>query len=157
MIDGVTSRPFLAQTLSPFERPEVSFREKIIELSREKYASQRAKVEEKIAKEWLGEEEELYTARCWVCGKEIEVPFEPEPGRPVYCKECMKKIREGKIEPPRAPLYEAPSVKDEGFVGLDELKKEKAEKKEEPKKKTVSPDLEDLRKALRQSLQKKKD
>lgn len=29
------------------------------------------------------------------CGKEItEMPFEPTPGRPVYCRDCFKKIRD---------------------------------------------------------------
>jgi len=32
---------------------------------------------------------------CSDCGKEItELPFEPTPGRPVYCKECWAKRRE---------------------------------------------------------------
>jgi CxxC-x17-CxxC domain-containing protein len=31
---------------------------------------------------------------CADCGKEItELPFEPTPGRPVYCKECWEKRR----------------------------------------------------------------
>jgi CxxC-x17-CxxC domain-containing protein len=31
---------------------------------------------------------------CSDCGKEItELPFEPTPGRPVYCKECWAKKR----------------------------------------------------------------
>jgi len=32
---------------------------------------------------------------CADCGAEItELPFEPTPGRPVYCKECWTKRRE---------------------------------------------------------------
>lgn len=31
---------------------------------------------------------------CSDCGKEItELPFEPSPDRPVYCKECWSKRR----------------------------------------------------------------
>jgi CxxC-x17-CxxC domain-containing protein len=31
---------------------------------------------------------------CSGCGSEItELPFEPTPGRPVYCKECWAKKR----------------------------------------------------------------
>ncbi len=56
MIDGVTSRPFAAATLPPFPRPEKSYREKIISLSRERYGTKREKVEEKIAR-WSGIEE----------------------------------------------------------------------------------------------------
>lgn len=47
MIDGVSSRPFSAVTLSP-NKPEESLKERIIELSREKYAMRRAEVEKTI-------------------------------------------------------------------------------------------------------------
>ena len=34
---------------------------------------------------------------CADCGKEItELPFEPDPNRPVYCKECWAKRRQGR-------------------------------------------------------------
>ena len=159
MIDGVTSRPFLAKSLPPRQKPEVSLREEIIESSRKKYTTSREKVEKEIAKEWLEKEEEkkLYKSRCWVCGKEVEVPFKPEPGRPVYCKECLEKIRKNEIEAPSAPLYENKgySLKDGKFVGLEELKKEKPKKASE-KKKTPSS-LEDIRKALEESLRRSKD
>jgi hypothetical protein len=50
MIDGVASRPFSAATLAPISRPKESYAEKIIEKSREKYASFKKEVEEKILK-----------------------------------------------------------------------------------------------------------
>lgn len=31
---------------------------------------------------------EMHKTTCSECGKECEVPFQPEEGRPVYCKEC---------------------------------------------------------------------
>ncbi len=34
----------------------------------------------------------LYDAICDNCGKPTKVVFEPQKGRPVYCKSCMKKI-----------------------------------------------------------------
>lgn len=51
MIDGVTSAPFSAVTLPPIERGAVSFREKILAHSRERFARPRALVEEEI-KTW---------------------------------------------------------------------------------------------------------
>ena len=48
MIDGVTSRPFSAQTLAPMEKQAVSFRKEIIEFSREKYGTPSLQVREKI-------------------------------------------------------------------------------------------------------------
>jgi CxxC-x17-CxxC domain-containing protein len=50
MIDGVASRPFSAFTLPPVEIKEKINTEKIIETSREKYATAREEVEEKIIK-----------------------------------------------------------------------------------------------------------
>jgi ATP-dependent RNA helicase DeaD len=36
---------------------------------------------------------ETYKAICTDCGNECEVPFKPEPNRPVYCRECWAKRR----------------------------------------------------------------
>lgn len=43
-----------------------------------------------------GDEEEvtsLHEAKCSECGAECEVPFKPDPHRPVYCKACWSKRR----------------------------------------------------------------
>ncbi len=39
---------------------------------------------------------EMHKAICSDCQKECEVPFVPDPNRPVYCRECLAKRR-----PPR--------------------------------------------------------
>ncbi len=31
---------------------------------------------------------EMHKATCSECGQECEVPFKPQEGKPVYCKEC---------------------------------------------------------------------
>ena len=36
---------------------------------------------------------ETYKAICTDCGNECEVPFKPDPNRPVYCRECWAKRR----------------------------------------------------------------
>ncbi len=33
----------------------------------------------------------MYKAKCSNCGEETEVPFKPDPDRPVYCRECYAK------------------------------------------------------------------
>ncbi|MGD6807959.1 MAG: CxxC-x17-CxxC domain-containing protein [Candidatus Bathyarchaeia archaeon] len=38
----------------------------------------------------------MFKAVCSECGRECEVPFKPDPNRPVYCRECWAKKR-----PPR--------------------------------------------------------
>jgi CxxC-x17-CxxC domain-containing protein len=40
-----------------------------------------------------------YQAVCSSCGKTTTLPFEPTPGRPVYCRDCMKKIDAGEMKP----------------------------------------------------------
>ena len=39
----------------------------------------------------MAEERKMYPCTCSDCGKDSEVPFEPKPDRPVYCKECLPK------------------------------------------------------------------
>ena len=120
MVDGVTSRPFSANTLPPLKVEVVGeAKEKIIEESRRSYCRPRAIIEKEINK-WSGmnidEDEgeehftpaaattptapsnpnlELFPATCTNCGKPTKVPFRPTPGKPVYCKECYDKFKAG--------------------------------------------------------------
>lgn len=104
MIDGVTSRPFSAKTLPPMKIDlSAGVKEKIIESSRALYARPREEVEAEIAK-WsgmvqVGDEAAKFKADCSNCGKVTMVPFEPKEGRPVYCKDCMFKIKSGELKP----------------------------------------------------------
>ncbi|MBP2029673.1 CxxC-x17-CxxC domain-containing protein [Methanohalophilus levihalophilus] len=34
---------------------------------------------------------EMHKAKCSDCGQETEVPFVPDPDRPVYCRDCYQK------------------------------------------------------------------
>ena len=36
---------------------------------------------------------EMHKAICAECGKECEVPFKPQEGRDVFCRECYAKKR----------------------------------------------------------------
>jgi len=108
MIDGITSAPFSATTLPPMEKMVVSEKEKIIHASRERYSVPRGIIEDKIAK-WTGEindsvaknpmpagspvQPKMHEIICSMCNKKTKVIFEPEPGRKVYCKACLKKIQ----------------------------------------------------------------
>jgi len=112
MVDGVTSRPFSASTLPPFRTqvsPETA--EAIVANSRKKFTKPRFIVEEEV-NQWasamsVGGQAVKYTVQCSVCGKTTDVPFEPEPGRPVYCKECLEKIKSGEIKPIRGDRTQA--------------------------------------------------
>lgn len=104
MIDGITSRPFSATTLPPIKVDIAKgAKEKIIESSRRLYTRSRKEVEDEISK-WsgmlqVGEGEAKYKADCSNCKKSTMVPFEPKEGRPIYCKECMFKIKSGELKP----------------------------------------------------------
>ncbi|MCW3981218.1 MAG: DNA-directed RNA polymerase [Candidatus Bathyarchaeota archaeon] len=39
------------------------------------------------------EPREMHKAVCADCAKECEVPFKPDPSRPVYCRDCWSKRR----------------------------------------------------------------
>ena len=36
---------------------------------------------------------QMYPAVCAECGVETEVPFQPRGDRPVYCRDCYRKVR----------------------------------------------------------------
>lgn len=129
MVDGFTSRPFSAGTIPPLKFPGnlVSIQQ-IVDRSRELYTMPRTEIEETI-NAWSSakggvvlapgevpppdeisekDKEGKFKANCAICGKEIWLPFEPTPGRPVYCKEDLAKIKSGEIAPvPSKPIPQA--------------------------------------------------
>jgi len=42
---------------------------------------------------------DYFISACSACGKEAKLPFKPTPGRPVYCSECLEKVKAGTIKP----------------------------------------------------------
>lgn len=134
LIDGFASRPFSATTLPPIPRPEKSFKDKITKLSRERYGTPRQTVEERIAK-WseavqveqrIKEDAPGFETVCWECGQKIKVGFEPDGVRPVYCKDCLKKVMSVKSaggimpRPARPPMGNDQMPRPALSVGRDE-------------------------------------
>ncbi|MDD5337817.1 MAG: zinc-ribbon domain containing protein [Dehalococcoidales bacterium] len=39
---------------------------------------------------------QMFAAVCSDCGKSTSVPFEPKQGRPVYCSDCYRKVRDSR-------------------------------------------------------------
>lgn len=74
MIDGVSSQPFSATTLSPIERPEKSYKDHIVDVSRKKHGKPRSEVEAHID-EWHTSHKEENSV------KEKEVVYEKIPPR----------------------------------------------------------------------------
>lgn len=136
LVGGVTCRPFSAQTLSPFavrSTPEAV--ERIINESRRLYAQPKEQVEEDIRR-WSGMSVEprpvennngapegtgKNSAQCSACGKNILLPFEPTPGRPVYCKSCLAKIKNGEMAPVSRSKHVKEAVFQRGIEHLAEL------------------------------------
>jgi len=172
MIDGLAGRPFSAVTLPPFPGPEESNREKIIGLSRERYGTPREKVEDEIGK-WLGflevadnskrpqsgrqQETTLYDAKCALCGKDTKVIFSPDGKKPVYCKNCLKKVRAEKNE--RVNSKEtAPTISLEEVAKKEPVSFSKSKKSpDNHRKERKSVNLEELRQTLKESLGKLED
>ncbi len=180
MIDGVTSEPFSATTLPPVGI-RTNNRDKIVRVSRERYALDRASVEERILR-WAGVEEtfqqaaradsralnpeeatykrlpapltrrnrsadddivrlnltsertELFEDNCWVCGRKVQLPFKPDGVRPVYCKDDIKRIRQGIIPRPKPRL-----VVTEGSAVPQGQAGEPSVQTEEPASRKVEP------------------
>jgi len=195
MIDGVSCRPFSAKTLPPMNEGETNQREKIIKVSRERYANPRKEVEDKISK-WSGimsdgddegyiKKENISSAidkssvkknktTCWSCGIDTEVSFEPDGKRPIYCKDCLEKVKAGKdvelLHKPVKKIFETKTENANQQAALRDLgiEFEGTKPKPEPmpptaslndvisrepvsfrkKKKRAEVDLKDLRKTL---------
>ncbi len=145
MIDGVASRSFSAATLAPFPKPEKTYTDKIIKLSREKHGVERKGIDKKIA-EWSQAVElaaiakkKPYEAVCSKCGKKTRVSFKPDGVRPVYCSDCLEKVR-------------AEQSKDKPEEDKNNQQKKPEQKKEDKTQKRKDVDLPGLRKVLSESL-----
>ena len=177
MIDGLAGRPFSSKTLPPFPQPEKSNKEKIIKVSRDRYSTSREKVENSITEcagflaEVKGEAKSeeppvLYDAKCSLCGKDTKVVFPPDGKRPVYCKSCLKKVKKGEVSPTfskgasmgfseeKAPTPSLEKALEEQTVSFGRSKKGE---KEDSKKKRKEVNLSELRKTLKESLNKNED
>lgn len=118
MIDGITSRPFSSKTIAPLVKGgNLDIERRVVESSRELYCRTKEDIEKEI-NDWSGmalgdignarennkainPNGEKFETVCSNCGTMTTVPFKPEPGRAVYCKDCIVKIKAGEIKPIR--------------------------------------------------------
>jgi len=141
MIDGVSSRPFSAKTMPPLvQSGNKEIEQEVIRSSRALYCRSREVVEQEI-NDWsgmsLGNENdtgnfEKFPAQCSNCKKETTVPFKPEPGRSVYCKDCIAKIKSGELKPTYGSFKEQKRDDSKFYKPLIDLGIEFAPKKDAP-------------------------
>ncbi|MCM2339210.1 MAG: type IV secretion system DNA-binding domain-containing protein [Burkholderiales bacterium] len=130
MIDGITSRPFSAKTLPPMAKSgNKEVEEEVIKSSRELYCRSREVVEREI-NNWsgmsLGDDTnglgvEKFPAQCSVCKKDTFVPFKPEAGRAVYCRDCIAKIKSGEVKPIKGSLNQIKQDESKFYKPLADL------------------------------------
>ncbi len=120
MIDGVASSPFSAKGLPPLsEDLKTDNFDNVVQYSREKYASNRKTVEDKIFRwhqatieeppknkaekfqvvENIKEKEsdaKKHQSECASCGVKTYTSFKPDGIRPVFCAQCLQKKKEEK-------------------------------------------------------------
>ena len=157
MIDGVTSEAFSAHTLAPLvvAQENADIKEKIIKVTRERYAKPREEIEDKIIR-WSENKGDENSERpleattrdkkerpartpvstnssdkpkisknvtCTFCGKKTTINFEPDPSKPIYCRECLNLSRAGKIPPPSSIKIVSEDNPKEEFASLADILK----------------------------------
>ncbi len=130
MIDGVTSRPFSAKTLAPLVKGgNKEIENEVIRSSRALYCRSKEVVEREI-NNWsgmsIGNENdsgnmEKFNAKCSICFSDTMVPFKPEPGRPVYCRDCIAKMKSGELKPLKGSMKQISYDETKFFKPLADL------------------------------------
>ncbi len=127
MIDGITTNPFSARSADSYPKPPHRLKDAIIENSRLRYGTPRARVEQKITEEWLGGADAL--------GERIAQRSEQSLGK------VLGPRTNRETNPPRQEQAREPQV--QSIPRNEPVKKERDRK---------AVDIDDLRKAIEDSL-----
>lgn len=157
MIDGVSSQPFSAKTLPPFQKPENSYVKKCIEESRRKYTRPRELVDEEVRELLEFGREDLKQPQA-----------QPQPKKE---PEKIKRKEEIEVKPEKLSVISDQKSKkpetdnrkliteDDGFISLDSESMsliELTKQKNNEKKKAITPEhKQELKDALEEVLNKK--
>jgi len=57
------------------------------------YSCRQSKKSERYGNSNYGYQRKTFTATCSDCGRDAELPFEPRGDKPVYCRDCFRKVR----------------------------------------------------------------
>lgn len=128
MIDGLMSPAFSAINLPPMSLPQESWTQEVIHHSRDNYSSPKEEIEKEIKKWQLldfapennkkndrqkdkREKTEAWQVICDSCQKNALVYFKPDDKRPVYCPDCLEKIRRKEMNPVEKKFSKQSSIK----------------------------------------------
>ncbi len=94
----------------------------------------------------------IYIDKCYECGKKVEINFKPDGVRPIYCKDCLVKVR-AQLPKPSQPqkILSQPVVRETGpTISLSEATRRapQPEVKMVNKRQRKEPDLQALRNVL---------
>jgi len=64
---------------------------------------------------------EKFSTVCSLCKKDTMVPFKPEAGRAVYCKDCISKIKSGELKPIKGSIRQIKEDESKFFKPLADL------------------------------------
>lgn len=127
MINDMGSQPFSARTLAPIPRPDISYRNDVIEWTRQTYALPKEKVENAI-REWFGKEQQ--EAQEQQKGS-YQKTYRPKEDRPEYQRPRPAFEQKKPYTPTERPKTHNPfkqalqKVHHENESGTDVLKEEK--------------------------------
>lgn len=167
MIDGVGSQPFSARNLPPIPPPPISFKQQAMESSRAQFGQVRAKVEEDIRRQVLGDEHATAQAPAAPVKSAAPAPSyeqrpaapaaphaprpQPQPaGHPKPAAQAPRQVPHGQSTPRPPKDRPAPPPDDtEGFLSLKDLKAAPRPGQQRPERKGVTEESRsDLRSAL---------
>ncbi|PIR40285.1 MAG: hypothetical protein COV33_00640 [Candidatus Zambryskibacteria bacterium CG10_big_fil_rev_8_21_14_0_10_34_34] len=137
MIDGVASQPFSATTLPPFPKPEISFRNEALKMSRKNYTRSKEEVEKEV-KEWHMPEQKIVAS-----SPNLPTPFTQGYGgsKKVSLNKGQSVVKTEKREQHKYREQKQEPKKEENNLAkaIGEAVKEKNElwKKQEPKKEEI--------------------
>ncbi|KKP56598.1 MAG: hypothetical protein UR80_C0038G0004 [Parcubacteria group bacterium GW2011_GWB1_35_5] len=131
MIDGVASQPFSATTLPPFPKPEISFRNEALKMSRKNYTRSKEEVEKEV-KEWHMPEQKIVASSPKYIEPKVKTKIEQPKQKPRFEQIEIKKESQFKKE-------ETKKEENNLAKAIGEAVKEKKElwKKQEPKKEII--------------------
>jgi len=166
MIDGVSQRPFSAETLPLPKKLSVTNKEKIIEFSRQQYGTEKKNIDAEIEealdsnilsvksdqtkiiseekKPNINDKKFFHIAPCIACGKPVKLIFPPDQSRKIYCEDCAQKNKEMEKEKAQISLKDL-TESSEKIISFS---------KKDPLKSQIN--IEELKKTLREKINKDK-